>query len=122
MQMSAEALEGPNPALHVRKWLTCFSSRCSCVKDKIVRGCLDACTHYRFPVGMSRAHGAIQVQSPEMGEQKLQHRVPNQSPDEGTIASKRVGNQRHRNKQNLDYVLRTGLAGGLAGCAVCTLN
>ena len=73
---------------------------------------------------MSGAHGATQLQSPEneMGEPKLQHRVQNQSLDEGTIASKGVGNQRHRNKQNLDYVLRTGLAGGLAGCAVCTLN
>ena len=69
---------------------------------------------------MSRAHGAIQLQSQEMGDQKLQHESPNQSPDEGTIASKRVGNQRHRDKQNLDYVLKSGLCGGLAGCAVCT--
>ena len=69
---------------------------------------------------MSAAHGAAQLQSPEneMGEPKLQHRVQSQSLDERTIASKGVGNQRHRNKQNLDYVLRTGLAGGLAGCAV----
>ncbi|KAL8779251.1 MAG: hypothetical protein Q9213_007023 [Squamulea squamosa] len=37
-----------------------------------------------------------------------------------TIAAKPVG--RHtQNKQNLDYVLRTGLAGGLAGCAAKTL-
>ena len=73
---------------------------------------------------MSRAHGATQLQSPEyeMGEPKLQPGARNQSLDEGTIASKGAGRQRHRNKQNLDYVLRTGLAGGLAGCAVCTLN
>lgn len=51
----------------------------------------------------------------------LQDGVPNRSPDEGTVASNRVGNQRHRNKQNLDYALRTGVAGGFAGCAVCTL-
>lgn len=38
--------------------------------------------------------------------------------DERTIASERAGSQLPRNKQNLDYVLRTGLAGGLAGCAV----
>ncbi len=35
-----------------------------------------------------------------------------------TVAVQANGSQR-RNKQNLDYVLRTGLAGGLAGCAVC---
>ena len=78
-----------------------------------MRGCLNARTHDKYPVGMSRAHGATQLQSPEMEEQSL---------DEGTIASKRVGNQRHRNKHNLNYVLRTGFAGGLAGCAVRTLS
>ena len=67
---------------------------------------------------MSRGHGAIQLRSPEMGEQKLQ----NQSTDEGTVASMRVGNQRHSNKRNLDYVLKSGLCGGLAGCAVCTCS
>ena len=67
-------------------------------------------------MGMSRGHGAIQPRSPEMGDHKLQ----NQSTDDGTVASKRVGIQRHRNKQSLDYVLRSGLCGGLAGCAVCT--
>lgn len=35
-----------------------------------------------------------------------------------TITSKRAGSQTKQNKQSLDYVLRTGLAGGLAGCAV----
>ena len=38
--------------------------------------------------------------------------------DFATVASKGAGSQRHRNKQNLDYVWRSGLAGGLAGCAV----
>ena len=71
---------------------------------------------------MSRAHGAIQLQSPQMGEQKLQHEISNRAPDKGTIASERTGNHRHRNKQNLDYVLRSGLCGGLAGCAVCTFD
>lgn len=84
-------------------------------------GCSHAPTHERTPV-MSRAHGTIQLQSPEMGKEKLQNGAPNQSRDEGTIASKGVGNQRHRDKHNLGYVLRTGLAGGLAGCAVCTFN
>ncbi|KAI4256146.1 MAG: hypothetical protein L6R42_006382, partial [Xanthoria sp. 1 TBL-2021] len=33
-----------------------------------------------------------------------------------TIAVQSVSSHK-QNKQNLDYVLRTGLAGGLAGCA-----
>ncbi|KAL8807291.1 MAG: hypothetical protein Q9182_000796 [Xanthomendoza sp. 2 TL-2023] len=37
-----------------------------------------------------------------------------------TIAVKQAGNHL-QHKQNLDYVLRTGLAGGLAGCAAKTL-
>ncbi|CAL8578320.1 coenzyme A transporter [Xanthoria parietina] len=37
-----------------------------------------------------------------------------------TVAVQANGSQR-RNKQNLDYVLRTGLAGGLAGCAAKTI-
>lgn len=41
-----------------------------------------------------------------------------QPPEEQKVASKGAGSQRLRNKQSLDYVLRTGLAGGLAGCAV----
>jgi len=41
-----------------------------------------------------------------------------QSLDGRAIAAKEPGNYKPRNKQSLDYVLRTGLAGGLAGCAV----
>ena len=78
---------------------------------------------------MTQAHGhaatSIQPpQSPEMdvarGQQKLQDNSSTlQCTDEETIASKEAGGQRHRHKQNPDYVLRTGLAGGLAACAVC---
>lgn len=40
-------------------------------------------------------------------------------PSDGKpIAAKWAGSQKSKNKQSLDYVLRTGLAGGLAGCAV----
>ncbi|KAL9125595.1 MAG: hypothetical protein Q9217_005221 [Psora testacea] len=46
---------------------------------------------------------------------------PIQSQDEATIASKGAGSQRHKNKQNIDYVWRSGLAGGLAGCAAKTV-
>lgn len=84
--------------------------------NKSDKECLNACIYCESPVGMSRGHGAIQLRSPGMGEQKLQ----NQSTDEGTVASRMVGNQRHSNKRNLDYVLKSGLCGGLAGCAVCT--
>ena len=42
-----------------------------------------------------------------------------QPSDQETIASKGAGSQRHRHKRNLDYVLKSGLAGGLAGCSVC---
>ena len=37
---------------------------------------------------------------------------------EATITLKESQNRITRNKRSLDYVLRTGLAGGLAGCAV----
>lgn len=40
-----------------------------------------------------------------------------QPPNYATVAVKSGGGQK-RDKQTLDYVLRTGLAGGLAGCAV----
>ena len=86
------------------------------LQQKADTKCLNIFFGYRSLVGMSRGHGAIQLRSPEMGDQKL----PNQSTDDGTVTSRRVGIQRHRNKQNLDYVLRSGLCGGLAGCAVCT--
>lgn len=73
-------------------------------------------------------HAAAPVsiaQSPDMdlprGEQSLQDEKSNiQSADRGSIASKRAGSQRHRDKQNIGYALKTGLAGGLAGCAVGT--
>lgn len=38
------------------------------------------------------------------------------------MTAKEGGSQRHRNKQNFDYVWRSGLAGGLAGCAVSNPN
>ena len=42
--------------------------------------------------------------------------------DLGTVAQERAGAQKPVDKQNLDYVLRSGLAGGLAGCAVSFNN
>ena len=51
-------------------------------------------------------------------EQRNDEAVSNVADDGHTIASKRAGSRNKQNKQSLDYVLRTGLAGGLAGCAV----
>ena len=51
-------------------------------------------------------------------EQRREKTVSSPENDGQTIASKRAESQNKRNKQSLDYVLRTGLAGGLAGCAV----
>lgn len=38
--------------------------------------------------------------------------------DSDAVTSMRAGSQQQKKKQSLDYVLRTGLAGGIAGCAV----
>lgn len=72
---------------------------------------------------MSPAYGhvATPIQPTEMdvtSAQRIHNGDPNKPPNAEAIASKGIGNQRHRNKQNLDYVLRTGLAGGFAGCVV----
>ncbi|MCJ1426433.1 hypothetical protein MMC29_004336, partial [Sticta canariensis] len=54
-------------------------------------------------------------------EQRKEKTVSYPENDGQTIASKRAGSRNKRNKQSLDYVLRTGLAGGLAGCAAKTV-
>ncbi|MCJ1252307.1 hypothetical protein MMC24_000112 [Lignoscripta atroalba] len=41
--------------------------------------------------------------------------------NEESVAQKRAGSQKKFDKQSLDYVLRSGLAGGLAGCAAKTV-
>lgn len=71
---------------------------------------------------MSQAHGHAtapgqSAHAPEMGISVGEERNLRRSEQE-TITSKAVEAQRHRNKQNLDYILKSGLAGGLAGCAV----
>ncbi len=38
--------------------------------------------------------------------------------DRQIVTAKGYGSHKQKDKQSLDYVLRTGLAGGLAGCAV----
>jgi hypothetical protein len=66
-------------------------------------------------------------QSPEMEALREQsHRLLEESPqakgfptDEHAIAVKDdTGSKHELDKRSLDYVLRTGLAGGMAGCAV----
>ena len=72
---------------------------------------------------MPQAHGgqnqlvtgkAMEVRRGETGLQPDKTSVP--PPDESTIAEK--GTVKRRNKQSLDYALRSGLAGGLAACTV----
>ena len=72
---------------------------------------------------MPQAHGGPTqlVTRTEMevsrGEKALRtDTAPISPPDETTVAGK--GPVKHRNKQSLDYVLRSGLAGGLAACTV----
>jgi hypothetical protein len=77
-----------------------------------------------------RGHAATTHQSPqppEMETSKEQsHRLLEEPPrsknfptDENSIAVKDVIDKKHElDKRSLDYVLRSGLAGGLAGCAV----
>ncbi|SLM39227.1 mitochondrial carrier protein leu5 [Lasallia pustulata] len=56
------------------------------------------------------------------GSRKALDREPEICPtDSGTIAPKRPLGPKKVDKQSLDYVLRTGLAGGLAACAAKTV-
>ena len=43
----------------------------------------------------------------------------NKSPIRRLMGPRKVEGQENVDKKSLDYVLRSGLAGGLAGCAVC---
>ena len=65
-------------------------------------------------------HNTQTLRSVEMGPgEGLQNTVSTaQSPNGRAIAGKAPGSHNLRNKQSLDYVVKTGLAGGLAGCAV----
>lgn len=72
---------------------------------------------------MPRGHGgSTQLISPaEMEIGRGENRVPPPqatiaAPDEPSITGK--GKAKPRNKQSLDYVLKSGLAGGLAACTV----
>ena len=72
---------------------------------------------------MSQAHGGPTqlVSREEMEFGRVEHGLQTDKaavsgPNEATVATKGAGT--HRNKQSLDYVLKSGLAGGLAGCAV----
>lgn len=64
------------------------------------------------------------LQSPEMdvtrGAMVERGNVP-EAARGGTVVLQKAGGQKKIDKQSLDYILKTGLAGGLAGCAVCAL-
>lgn len=60
---------------------------------------------------------SIQSSQPPKMEITREDRAVSQDAETQTIASTGASQQK-RKKQSLDYVLRTGLAGGLAGCVV----
>jgi hypothetical protein len=60
-------------------------------------------------------------QSPAMEAGVRQRRSGLNLPIDGAIAKREPVVAKQIDKQSLDYVLRSGLAGGLAGCAVSTL-
>ena len=73
-------------------------------------------------------HAALSTQSGQSLEMDVP-RAERTPPDGGpsilgkeyrTIASQKAGRRTQKDKQSLDYAMRTGLAGGLAGCAVST--
>ena len=80
-----------------------------------------------FAVGMPQSvHNAASIlssQSSEIDEHRGQQRAPDKSHTirpsyDSTVAVRPVGRAQSKDKQSFDYVLKTGLAGGLAGCAV----
>lgn len=82
------------------------------------------------PLRMPQAHrgdAATQIQrldTVQMGSRASLQSGSSATTDLGTreVTSKGPGSQEvKKSKQTLDYVLKTGLAGGLAGCAVCRL-
>ena len=52
------------------------------------------------------------------GQQGLQNEPSLHTKGGKAVALRNMGAQKEGNKHNLDYVLKTGFAGGLAGCAV----
>jgi hypothetical protein len=79
-------------------------------------------------------HAATIHQSPPPPQMEASkepsHGLPDRSPqpkglptDGNAIAKKDLTGRKHElDKRSLDYVLRSGLAGGLAGCAVCFMS
>ena len=78
-----------------------------------------------YELSQANSHATVSpysVQRPEMdipGGRQAEERSLSSS-DQATVASKEAGSQRHKNKQTVDYALKSGLAGGLAACAVWT--
>jgi solute carrier family 25 protein 16 len=69
---------------------------------------------------MTMGHMAPPIISPSTSNQRSA-RDPKICPtDDETIVPKRDP-KRRLNKQSWEYVIKTGIAGGLAGCAVCPL-
>ncbi|KAI9375642.1 mitochondrial carrier [Aspergillus egyptiacus] len=78
--------------------------------------------------GQSRPHSVYQQMEPATQAQRPSHNVsgavvagPHTTAAQDTSSTRPKQSSRGRNKRSLDYVLRSGLAGGLAGCAAKTV-
>ena len=84
--------------------------------------CSDLLFRVKLKLHMRYAHD--HATAPTQPTQSSEMAVPGREQpsikpaNRGTITSKRAGSQTHKHKQNIPYVLKSGLAGGLAGCAV----
>ncbi|MCJ1231167.1 hypothetical protein MMC12_007843 [Toensbergia leucococca] len=79
-----------------------------------------------MPPSFISNNAAVSSQSGPAPRMEVKLRSQDERPvvcptDDETIAPKRAGSQKTIDKQSLGYILRTGLAGGLAGCAAKTL-
>ena len=78
------------------------------------------------PVFSGNAVTSIQDSVPEMEVSRTTSAQKRESSSNTTseraIAQRKLGSPKKTDKQSLDYALRSGLAGGLAGCAVCRIS
>ena len=80
-----------------------------------------AADHAPLPAQSSQSRkmeaGRSTAASPERQQQQQQHPKICDT-DDSTVTPQPSGGRRKVEKQSMEYVLRSGLAGGLAGCAV----
>jgi hypothetical protein len=81
------------------------------------------CNIWKWMAGASRGHAALSFLSPQPSEMGDATRGPRRRFDEPIPQTSKMvrgpGDVKPElDKRSLDYILRSGLAGGLAGCAV----